>query len=80
MCVAPNHVAALTSLELPWGNNNYVAFTNPDPSLHFSTDTAQSFCAVLALHHYAVKPEQLSDYAQDFAFAWVSHFANCAFV
>jgi len=76
MGVSPDNVSAFISLELPWRNNNYVAFTYPDAAFHFSAYAAEPFCAVLAFNHYAVETEQFNDYAEDFALPWISHLAD----
>jgi hypothetical protein len=66
-------------LEFPGGNDDDVAFANPDAAFHFASDAAEPFCAVLTFNHDAVKAEKFGDYTKHFALAGVNHFANCAF-
>jgi hypothetical protein len=46
--VSPDDIATLIGLEIPWGDENNIAFANPDTFLQGPTDAAESSFAVSA--------------------------------
>jgi hypothetical protein len=55
MGVSPHYIASSVGLEVPGRYDDYIAFADPNASLHLAADSAEPFCAVLAFDHYAVK-------------------------
>lgn len=45
LCVTPEHVRA-TGLEIPGGNQDYIAVLDPGPSLHLASYAAESVGSV----------------------------------
>jgi len=63
--VSPAYVASNVGLKVPRRDQNDVSKANPDPPLQFSTDSAQSFVAVLTLDHDSIKAEKFDSYSEN---------------
>ena len=68
--VSPEDVASFVSLKIPWGNEYDVTLSDPESSLHFASDSAQSYVAVLAFHFDAVVPQHLNCYTEYIGSSW----------
>ena len=58
------NVASSVRLEVPRGDQDDVADTDPDSSLQLAPNSAQPFLAVFTLHQHSVKTQHLDSCAQ----------------
>jgi len=63
--VSPVNVASNVGLKVPRRNQNDVSNADPDSSLQFSSDSAQSLATVLAFDHESIKAEKFDSYSQN---------------
>jgi hypothetical protein len=78
--VTPENVASRIRLEIPRGNQNNVAVSDPNSSLEFAANSAQSFFAVLALHHDSVGTKQFNSNTQNVILGRQNHVFQAAFI
>ncbi len=63
LSVSEKDVSTRLGLELPWRHQDDVTVSDPNTAFHFSSDSAESFFAVLALHHNSFASKHLHGYA-----------------
>jgi hypothetical protein len=71
--VPPENVSTLIRLKIPRRNQNNVSYSDPHSSLQLSSNSAQSFFAVLALYQESVITHHLDSYAQYIICRWQHH-------
>ena len=71
--ISPQDVAARIRLKIPRGYENDVADLNPNPTLHLTSNTADSIVAVATSNHKPIVSEHLSHNAQQLSFLRHDH-------